>query len=329
LTPYLEIGGDYREVLAGVYRIELPLPSSLGLVNVYLVRLPQGFLLIDCGMETEAAFHALGRAREGLGLAWSDIRQVVLTHIHPDHMGLAREVLARSGARLYLHGADQALLAEVAEAAPYSAWQQRVLAEAGVAAEMIARISSALREVHRSFRRLDPDCALSGGESLPVAGGHLEVVWTPGHSPGHVCLYDRGRRVLFSGDHVLQHITPNIGWQPGRDALGEYLASLDLIAALEVDLILPAHGSPFTGHRQWVRETQEHHAQRCGLILEALTAGPRPAGEVVERLWNQGLSPFHYRFAVFEILAHLDYLERRGQVRQARRDGVAYWTITG
>jgi glyoxylase-like metal-dependent hydrolase (beta-lactamase superfamily II) len=134
---------------------------------------------------------------------------------------------------------------------------------------MRALVHSSMFEIQQSFERLTPDRLLSGGETIATAHGALEVLWTPGHSPGHVCLYDRERRVLISGDHILQHISPNIGWQPGRDALGEFLSSLDRIAALDVDLILPSHGAPFTGHREWVRKTHEHHAERCARIVDA------------------------------------------------------------
>lgn len=326
MTPYLEIGGDYREVVPGIFMIELPLPFSLGIVNVYLVRLEAGYLLIDTGMQTDACFDALARALEGLGVDWTDIRRILLTHIHPDHIGLAARLLRLTGAPLDLHRADDELLAHVTNTDVHSGWQQEVLTSAGVSPEMRARVHSAMFEIQQTFERLVPARLLCGGETIPVAQGLLEVIWTPGHSPGHVCLYDRERRVLISGDHILQHISPNIGWQPGHDALGEFLSSLDRIAALDVDLILPSHGAPFTGHREWVRKTHEHHAERCARILELIDGGASTAHLIAEKLWNRRLTPFHYRFAIYEVMAHLEYLERRGAVRADRTAPAYVWT---
>jgi glyoxylase-like metal-dependent hydrolase (beta-lactamase superfamily II) len=325
LTPYLEIGGDYREVAPGVYLIELPLPFSLGLVNVYLLRLREGFLLVDCGMETEPCFQALDRALEGLGVVWPDIRQLLLTHIHPDHMGLTRRLLQLTPASLLLHKDDHDLLQRISDEVPFGAWQATVLARAGVPADMAARIVDAFAPVQTAFYRVNPNIALSGGEVLTTAGGALEVLHTPGHSAGHVCLYDREQRLLFSGDHLLEHISPNIGWQPARDTLAEFLTSLDEIAQLDVELILPSHGAPFRGHREWISRTKQHHRDRCNRIVALLGKAGKTANEVVAALWEQRLSPFHYRFAVFEVLAHLEYLRRLGQILSFSRDGMDCW----
>jgi glyoxylase-like metal-dependent hydrolase (beta-lactamase superfamily II) len=326
LTPYLEIGGDYREVAPGIHMLELPLPFSLGIVNVWLVRLESGWMLIDTGMQTDACFDALARALEGLSVEWREISRILLTHIHPDHMGLASKLVSLTGAPLDLHWADHELLAHVTNTDLHRDWQREILTAAGVSAEMRALVHSSMFDIQQSFELLTPGRLLSGGETIATAYGALEVVWTPGHSPGHVCLYDRQRRLLISGDHILQHISPNIGWQPGRDALGEYLASLDRIAALDVDLILPSHGAPFTGHREWVRKTHEHHAERCARIVALVDGGAATAHQIAERLWNRHLSPFHYRFAIFEVLAHLEYLERRAVLRADRSAEVHHWT---
>jgi glyoxylase-like metal-dependent hydrolase (beta-lactamase superfamily II) len=314
-----------REVLPGVHLIELPLPFSLGRINVYLVRLAAGYLLVDCGMDTEACFQALARGVESAGARWEDIREILLTHVHPDHMGLGPRLLKLTGARLSMHARDAEYLEELAQPERYHAWAAEVLRKAGVPAELIAQIGASAYDIHRNFQRIETDRLLTGGETISTAVGELEVLWTPGHSPGHVCLYDRERRVLFAGDQMLELISPNIGWHPGRDPLGEYLTSLEDLARLEISLILPAHGAPFSGHREWIRKTIEHHAERCARIVALLDGTPKSAAELVDRLWDRPLQPFHYRFAVFEVLAHLEYLERREKVARMEREGVAEW----
>jgi glyoxylase-like metal-dependent hydrolase (beta-lactamase superfamily II) len=313
------------EVLPGVFLIRLPLPFALGSINVYLVRRPEGYLLVDCGMDTEACFKAFELALSTHGTAWSEIHEILLTHVHPDHMGLAPRLLQLTGARLLLHSRDAAYLSELAESEQYRTWAGDVLRRSGVSPELISRIDAGATEIHKSFQRLQPDWVLSGGEKIEIAAGELEVLWTPGHSPGHVCLYDRNRRALFSGDQMLERISPNIGWQAGSDPLGEYLDSLRDLAKLEIDLILPSHGAPFSGHRQWIRKTIEHHQERCRRIMGLLAGTPKTAAMLVEQLWDRPLEPFHYRFAVFEVLAHLEYLERQNSVTQREPGGIAEW----
>lgn len=315
-----------KRVAPGVSTITLPMPWELETVNVHLVELDAGYLLIDSGISTPECFDALERALREAGIDWSAIRMLGLTHLHPDHIGLSWKILELSGARLLMHRDETAYLRLVARESRAPFFQQAMDA-AGVPADMQQRMDHSLRDIRRHFREHRPDWLLEGGERIAVRGGSLEVLWTPGHSPGHVCLYSPEHRYLISGDHILQFITPNIGWHPDSDMLAEYLGSLERLNPFDVDLVLPSHGRAFRGHRERIRETVEHHESRCHRILEHLENEPLTTYNLVERIWPRGLTPFHRHFAVFEILAHLEYLKRRGRASSGGgRENALYWS---
>ncbi len=297
----------------GVRTITLPMPWELETVNVHVVDLDDGFLLIDSGIATQECFEALESSLASMGIAWRDIRTLCLTHLHPDHIGLSWKILELAGAKLIMHRAEADYLSLVARESRAPFFNQAMLA-AGVPEDMQKRMDHALRDVRRHFREHKPDWLVEGGEGIPVRGGSLQVVWTPGHSPGHVCLYSPEHRYLISGDHILQYITPNIGWHPNQDMLAAYLDSLDQLNPFDIDVVLPSHGAAFRGHRQRIRETTEHHDFRCGQISGFIAESPLTAYGLVEKMWSRRLSPFHQHFAVFEVLAHLEYMQRRGRV---------------
>jgi glyoxylase-like metal-dependent hydrolase (beta-lactamase superfamily II) len=309
-----------------IHTITLPVPWDLKSVNVHLVELDEGYMLIDSGVATAECFEILEAGLTGLGLKWPDVRTLLLTHYHPDHIGHSWKILELSGARLVMHGADVDYLKELARAngVPCFAEAMRM---AGVPAERAAEVEHALRGNRPAFRTHHPDQILEGGEKLAIRGGSLEVVWTPGHTPGHVCLYWREQRTLISGDHVLEKITPNIAWHPDQDMLAQYLASLDLLLPYEVDLVIPSHGTRFEDHRGVITGTSKHHGQRCEAIFEHLSKSPMTAHELVLALWRRKLSAFHHHFAVFEILAHLEYMARKGRVAgEGTGDGGMKWS---
>ena len=318
---------SFREIHPRVLSLALPLPFELESVNVFLVPLDHGYLLIDCGMETRASFETFRAAMEERGIEWPQIRQILLTHMHPDHMGLAARLLELTGASLAMHEAEERHLRQVTEGQRKLPWLAEVYLQSGVPAALELKMEEHFYGIRKNFHDLAPARILKGGEQLETALGPLEVIWTSGHSPGHICLYWRERKLLFSGDQIIQKITPHIAWHPGRDMLAEFLESLERLAQLEIDLVVPSHGETFSGHRAWIAQTVQHHQERCQEILNLVERSPRTAHQMVPEMWRRELSPINHHFAIFELLAHLEHLQRQGKVRGRDQNGAREWHV--
>ena len=200
-------------------------------MNIFLVALEDGYLLIDCGMETEPSFETMRAAMQERGIDWREIRQILLTHMHPDHMGLAARLLELTGASLAMHEAEARHLRQVAAASAETSLARGSLPSIRRTPALELKMEEHFYGIRKNFHDLAPARILTGGEQLETALGPLEVIWTSGHSPGHICLYSRERKLLFSGDQIIEKITPNIAWHPGRDMLAEFLDSLERLAA--------------------------------------------------------------------------------------------------
>jgi glyoxylase-like metal-dependent hydrolase (beta-lactamase superfamily II) len=296
---------------SGIHLVELPLPFDLGSLNVYLLRRGERFVLIDAGMDTPECFSALDAARCDLAVEWRGMEELVVSHYHPDHVGLAPRLLRLSGARLRISPIESEALHLMSDRVAAEQWERGILNSAGVPHPMIEEIELSMRPFRSSFHLLAPDLPAAAGDCIATDAGDFEIVTTPGHSRGHLCLYNRRHRLLFSGDHMLEKVSPHIGWHPGIDALGEYLASLRAVAELDIDMVLPSHGQPFRDHRAWIARAIDNHERRCDQLEAALAQGPATPFELARVLWPRTLPPFHLRFAVFETLAHLEHVRRR------------------
>lgn len=309
----------------GLHQIRLPMKGNpLGHINAYLIPSDEGYVLIDCGWDTPDVFEALVEALAQLKLTLDDVKLLVVTHFHHDHYGLAGKLIAQNGMQLWMHPLDwkvvqYRLVDLAADDRESDAW----LARNGVDAGTLNAGDDFMQEASRRFSIAAPDRTIEDG-AIVAPGPHvLETVWTPGHSPGHLCFFDRARGVMLTGDHVLEPITPHVGaWYPRRhDILGDYLASLEKVGNLPAQRVLPAHGEPFDGLQRRVAELIGHHHARTKLILEALEFAPANAAEVAERLpWTRRRTPYfemnphHRQFAVAETLAHLQHLATIGTV---------------
>src|SRR2546430_11813718 len=223
------------EVLPGIFRFELPMPFELRRVNVYLLRDGDRFTLIDTGLQTEESRQALNEKLAALKVPVDRINRILITHIHPDHFGLAGELRERARAELVIHRLEVALMEpRYARAEDLVHDVAEWLSKNGVPpaeAEFVKTASMAAREF---VSVVEPDTLLEGAERLPINATELEVVWTPGHSPGHCCFYwPAPRGVVFRGPS-LPAVHPNTCLHPpsGADPLDDYLASLARIRRL-------------------------------------------------------------------------------------------------
>ncbi|MFD0689464.1 MBL fold metallo-hydrolase [Actinomadura fibrosa] len=314
-----------ERVRPGLWSIPVPLPDNpLRYVLVYGLEVPDGIVLVDAGWDTPEAWDALCGGLRTAGYAIGDVRAVLVTHLHPDHYGLAGRVREASGAWVALHPADARLLrARYRDFDGLIEAIRRQMALHGVPEEEAGPLADASRAILPLVRHTDPEHMLADGERVPIAGWNLRTVWTPGHSPGHVCFHEPDRRLLLSGDHVLPRITPAIGVHPQQrhNPLADFHDSLAKVRDLDAEEVLPAHEYRFAGLAERARALAEHHASRLdeiALEVAAAGAGGATAWDLARRLtWSrpwEEIQPFMRRTAMLETLAHLVMLESRGRV---------------
>jgi glyoxylase-like metal-dependent hydrolase (beta-lactamase superfamily II) len=314
-----------ERVRPGLWSVPVPIPiNPLRYVLVYALEMGSGVALVDAGWDTADAWEALTAGLASIGAAVDNVEAVVVTHIHPDHYGLAGRVRAESGAWIGLHPADASLLRDRYEDVDGLVASMRgLLTVCGTPADRLPDLTEASMQVRSFVSMAPPDRLLGDGELLDLAGWDLRTIWTPGHSPGHLCLYSDERKVLLSGDHVLPRITPNISFhsQQVPNPLGDYLDSLDRLRLLEPEEVLPGHEYRFGGLAARIAEIERHHEARLREIEEELVRVP---GATVwdlatslewSRPWDE-MPAFLQRAANGETLAHLVLLERRGRVRR-------------
>jgi glyoxylase-like metal-dependent hydrolase (beta-lactamase superfamily II) len=317
-----------------VWRLPLPLRDSpLGHVNTYLVRADDGYLLVDCGWDTADTLEALQRHLRFLDIPIGDVRHLLITHIHPDHYGLAGRLRELSQASLSFHRLERLYIeSRYVDADELLNEMHEWLRLNGTPAAELDRLNFGSMGILDRVKIAFPDRTLDGGEEIPCGRFAFRVLWTPGHSAGHVCLYDAGHKVLLSGDHVLPHITPSVGLhvRAASNPLADYMDSLRLIGRLEAELVLPGHGEPFQGLPERTGELLAHHQRRLDEVLGLLDSEPSHelSGYMVaarmrwsrSRTWDD-LSGFERRMAVTEALAHIELLHARGLVEKAYVDG--------
>ena len=324
-----------EEVLKNIYRIPVVLPGNpLREVNSYLIRDPVRSLLIDTGFRIPECKDALFSGLDELGVK-SGSFDVFLTHMHADHSGLSSDLVSNDQ-RIYVSETDGKLLEKLPRKGEKWDSERWVF---GRSKDILAGMPP---EIVDNMETLNPALLFApssgakytfvgNGDNIAVGGYSLRCISTPGHSPGHTCLWDEQAGLFFSGDHVLFDITPNItAWPDVEDSLGDYLNSLQAVRELPVKTTLPGHRKPGDFHMR-IDELFEHHKRRLSEVERILRENPGlTAYEISGRMkwriravdWNDFPAPQKI-FAVGECLSHLNYLRFRGLVDR-KKDGSVY-----
>ncbi|WP_313354736.1 MBL fold metallo-hydrolase [Microbacterium sp.] len=304
-----------EQVAPDVWAIPVPIPAgTIPHTLSYALVADDGVHLIDPGWDAPESLDALASGLAVIDRTLDDVRTVIATHFHPDHLGAADALRRTVGARVVFSGVEDAVLQqETAPEAYDSAVYRAQLREWGVPADR-------WDELLASFDRpalvapAGPDDAVADGDVLELSGHRLRVIATPGHTDGHICLVDDERRLLYSGDHVLPRIFPGvgIGVLPGADPLADYFDSLDLLAPYDEHTVLPGHEYGFRGLGARRAQLIGHHLRRTTELAALLEedAG-RTVWEYARRLtWTagwEGMTGFWLHSALRQTELHRDY----------------------
>ncbi|MBR0899147.1 MBL fold metallo-hydrolase [Bradyrhizobium tropiciagri] len=319
--PEAPSSGRLIEVRPGLLWLRLPLPFKLDHVNIYLIQDGDGWVIVDTGISTNEA-RAVWDSYFAGALAGLKITKVLVTHFHPDHIGLAGWLCDRFQARL-LTSLSSYMSCRVISLDPLAFESPRnglFYRSHGMDDEAAQTVST---QGHEYLRQVDPlpdtFLRLVTGDALMLGDRTFRVVTGDGHVAEQVMLYCEAEKILLAADQVLEHISPNVSvWagEPDGDPLGHYLRSLRLLISDIPDdvLVLPGHMRPFYGLHTRAQELIAHHELRCGIILDACRDADRSVAELVPLLFQRALNPHQMGFAFAETLAHANRLVRRGEL---------------
>ena len=326
-----------KEFLPGIYQITLTLSGfSPGSINVYLIRDYSGYCLIDTGWDIPPSVQSLQEQLAEINVRFPDIHSVIITHCHLDHLGMISRFKDSHHATIYLHKNEMELIkVRFSNGDQFIPLTDQFLKKHGVPEYELTPPEIKIPEVNLT----QPDVLLKGGEKITIGNYRLKVLHTPGHTPGHISLYEETKKLLFSGDVLLPTIATNAALhvQHFPNPLSQYLNSLRLLRNLDIEWVLPGHEYIFNNHRARIDELIAHHHQKSNEILRILNDGkPRTAFEVArELLWSprtkalswDNLSGWDKRFAVLQTIAHLEEMNASGIIEKYSHNNKYYYFI--
>jgi glyoxylase-like metal-dependent hydrolase (beta-lactamase superfamily II) len=328
--------GELHEMQPGVYWLRMPLPMSLDHINLYILDDGDGIALIDTGLATDETKTHWEQLFAG-PLAGRKVNRVIVTHYHPDHLGLAGWLCRKFNAPLWMSRGEfllaRSLALDVADEVPLEVVQ--FYTRAGWSEKAIELLKAAgWGNFSKILSRLPQGyIRMKAGDVLRIGAHDWTCVAGNGHSPEHICLHQPELGLLISGDQLLPRITSNISvypTEPEANPLQDWFDSLAHLATLPAaTLVLPAHNEPFTGLQVRTQQLIDDHQDKLYRLQQHIKVAPRTAVECFEILFKRKLVGMEYNMGTGEALAHLHYLEKRQQLlRQNRGTAVEYVSAT-
>ncbi|MEL6958890.1 MAG: MBL fold metallo-hydrolase [Pseudomonadota bacterium] len=323
--------GEAIEVAEGILWMRLPLPMALDHVNVYALRGPDGWDVIDTGFDSRTTRKLWDDLLAG-PMAGLPVARIICTHHHPDHMGLAGW-FHEKGAELVMPRTPylMARMLQLDVQESYTDTAVEFYRRAGMRSDILEE-----RQKERPFNFADCTTPLplgftrlEEGETIDMAGRCWQVRMGNGHAPEHATFWSLDDDLVIAGDQLLPSISPNIGvypTQPDADPLGEWLASCDAFEAVAEDrhFVLPGHKLPFTGLPFRMRQLRDNHVHALDRLLEAI-ATPQRAGDVFLPIFKREIDGGAYGLALVEALAHMNHLHQTGRATRTLGEDGAYW----
>ena len=313
----------YEEIRPNLYRLEIPLPDNpLKYVNSYVIKGDGRCLIVDTGLNRDECYEAMMDGLNDLGVDLAQAR-FFITHLHADHFGLVSR-LATDPGQVYFSRPET----EIIES--WSGWEPMIeyAARNGFPEDQLREALNAHPGFKYSSKWVPDMRIIEDGETIEMGDFVFTCVWTPGHSTGHICLYEQSEKILLAGDHILGDITPNIQcWSDGENNLLDYMKSLDKVAALDVDLVLPGHRTLIADMYGRIEELRAHHKKRLAEVVSILKDRPRSAFETAATMtWDlagawESFPLAQKWFATAEATAHLRYLEDEGLIQRDESSG--------
>lgn len=331
LFPFEDVPpfGELREVADGVLWARIPLPFALDHVNIYFLRDGDGWAVIDTGINTRDAKAIWTGMLDG-PLRGARITRVIVTHAHPDHIGLAGWLCERFDAPL-LTSLSSYMISRIISLAPDETGLRQFFdfyVSHGMSAEGAGVVAIQGNEYLRLVHKLPyAYLRLVRSDQLEIGGRTYRVLTGEGHAAEQIMLYCDADRLLFAADQVLERISPNVSVSandPKGDPLGHFLRTQRLLRSQipEDVLVLPGHRRPFVGLHTRCAELEAHHEQRCDLIRAVCAGGPQTVADLVPVLFKRKLDPHQMSFAFTETLAHVNRLVRRGELAPVDKAGL-------